>query len=42
MSFERQRKGKKVVVNKFDAFKEMEPNIFFDQAVFPCLEFTIT
>ncbi len=33
---------KKVVSNSIDAFKEMEPKIFFDQAVFPSLAFKIT
>ena len=43
VSFERQRQGRKKVVSKsIDAFKEMEPKIFFDQAVFPSLEFKLT
>jgi hypothetical protein len=41
--FERERRGKRVDVSKpIDAFKEMEPKIFFDKDVFPHLEFTIT
>ncbi len=43
VSFERQRQGRKKVVSKsINAFKEMEPKIFFDQAVFPSLEFKLT
>jgi hypothetical protein len=41
--FERVKRGQRVDVSKpIDAFKEMEPKIFFDKDVFPHLEFTIT